>query len=391
MKTSRRGFGKSLLGGIPLTAALLTGKRPAAAAGPGPQDAPLTGLLNRRGAGCSRGDFSSRFAGVQIGCIVFYSYRQMPALDVRSLLGYLIENGINACEMECASAEMFAGAPPAAYAMLTMMQQFSPPPGHRKPGPMPPAELAKIRAWFKQAQAAMPAVNRWRATAPMSKFEEIRRMYADQGVKIYAYKLEPVEASFPDAVFEYAFNAAKTLGADQVTMEMPGSGGVAGMMGQAKFKVDTGLTRRLGRLAAKHKIMVAYHAHLEASPTLWDAPMAQSEYNGINLDVGHYVAAGNHDVIEFIRKHHARIGSLHLKDRCYPQHNHGRNQPFGQGDTPLKGILQLLRDEHYRFPASIELEYDIPRGSNPVIEAGRCLAWTKDILLRNGPEITETA
>ena len=396
MNFSRRDFGKLALRGIPLAVAMASGERLLGASESGSQAAQASAILNRRGAGCVDGDFSSQFAGVQIGSIVFYSYRQMPGLDVRSLLSYLTENGINACELECASAEEFAGAPPAAYSMLSMMRSLSPQAGQKgggtaNPSQMSPAQRAAIQSWMKKSQDALPEINKWRTSVPMTKFEEIRRMYADQGVRIYAYKLEPVYDSFPDSVFEYAFNVAKALGADQVTMEIPGTGSLASMMGQAKFKLDSALTARIGRLAAKYKVMAAYHAHLEASPTLWNVPMAQSEYNGINLDVGHYVAAGNHDVVEFIRKNHARIGSLHLKDRCYPDHNHGSNEVWGQGDTPLKEILQLMRDQHYKFPASVELEYDIPQGSNPVIESGRCVAWAKNILLSNGPNIAATA
>jgi sugar phosphate isomerase/epimerase len=396
MEYSRRGFGKVLLGGIPVAAAMASGQRLLVGSEAATQEAQTPAVLSRRGAGCIDGDFSSRFAGVQIGSIVFYSYRQMPSLGVRSLLSYLTENGINGCEMECAAAEKFAGAPPAAYSMLSMLRTLSQPAGRGGSGTanqsqMSPAQLAAIQAWMKKSEAALPEVNKWRASVPMTKFEEIRRMYADQGVSIYAYKLEPVYDSFPDSAFEYAFNVAKALGADQVTMEMPGTGGIASLMGHGGFELDSALTKRIGQLAARYKVMVAYHAHEQASPTLWDVPMAQSEYNGINLDVGHYVAAGNRDVVEFIRKNHARIGSLHLKDRCYPNHNHGSNEAWGQGDTPLKGILQLMRDEHYRFPASIELEYDIPEGSNPVIESGRCVAWAKNVLLSNGPEIAATA
>lgn len=396
MGYSRRDFGKMAMAGIPLAAAVVSGERLLGASESGSHAGQVPSILNRRAAGCVEGDFSSQFAGVQIGSIVFYSYRQMPSLDVRSLLSYLTEDGINACELECAAAEKFAGAPPAAYSMLSMLRSLSPPAGQKgggtaNPGQMSPAQLAAIRTWMKKSEAALPEVNKWRASVPMTKFEQIRRMYEDQGVRIYAYKLEPVYDSFPDSVFEYAFNVAKALGANQVTMEMPGTGGLASMMGQAKFKLDSALTKRIGLLAAKYKVMVAYHAHLEASPTLWNVPMAQSEYNGINLDVGHYVAAGNHDVVDFIRNNHARIGSLHLKDRCYPNHNHGSNEVWGQGDTPLKGILQLMRDQHYKFPASIELEYAIPQGSNPVIESGRCVAWAKNILLSNGPDIVATA
>jgi hypothetical protein len=39
-----------------------------------------------------------------------------------------------------------------------------------------------------------------------------------------------------------------------------------------------------------------------------------------------------------------------------------------------------MRDEKYSFPGTIELEYDIPAGSDPVKEVARCLAYAKEAL-----------
>jgi sugar phosphate isomerase/epimerase len=83
--------------------------------------------------------------------------------------------------------------------------------------------------------------------------------------------------------------------------------------------------------------------------------------NGINLDRGHYIAAGNHDGLALIRKNHARITSMHLKDRKYKE-NGEANMPWDQGNTPFKEALQLMKKEGYKFPATIELEYQIPEG-----------------------------
>jgi sugar phosphate isomerase/epimerase len=66
-----------------------------------------------------------------------------------------------------------------------------------------------------------------------------------------------------------------------------------------------------------------------------------------------------------------------LKDR---KKNNGPNMPWGQGDTPIKEVLQLLRKETYNFPANIELEYSIPVGSNSPAEIAKCLAFAKQCL-----------
>ena len=385
MNFSRRDFGKYFLGSIPAATAMLSGGNLLAATGAGAQShPPYPALMNRRGAGCLEGDFNSGFAGVQIGVITWYSYRQMPNLTVPALLNYLIEDGISGCELECGAAEPYAGAPAGSGPFGGFGGR-----GRGPRGPFRPPTPAQRAAMQAAAKEQLEALNKWRLSVPMSKFEAIRKMFNAQGVQIYGFKLEPAESWFPDAVLNYAFRVCKALGADQLTMEMPG--GYQGNGSSRHWVTDLAFTKRLGTIAAKYKVMVGYHAHLQATPTLWDAPMDQSEYNGINLDVGHYVAAGNHDAIDFVRKNHARITSIHLKDRCYPDHNHGSNEVWGQGDTPLKGLLQLMRDNKYTFPGSIELEYAIPKNSNPVIECGRCLAWAKDVLLSNGPLIAKTA
>jgi hypothetical protein len=61
--------------------------------------------------------------------------------------------------------------------------------------------------------------------------------------------------------------------------------------------------------------------------------------------------------------------SLHLKDRKY---HDGPNQPWGQGDTPIAEALQLMKKNKYKFPATIELEYDIPKDSDAVKEVIKC-------------------
>ena len=89
----------------------------------------------------------------------------------------------------------------------------------------------------------------------------------------------------------------------------------------------------------------------------WSSPTG----NAINLDCGHYVAGTSESPIPLIRKHSSRIASMHLKDRMKAS-NGAANLPWGQGETPIKEILTLMRQEKYKFPASIELEYQIPGG-----------------------------
>jgi hypothetical protein len=297
----------------------------------------------------------SKIHGVQLGLITGFSYHNMPN-DAESVLKYMVRDGINATEMQTPTHEDWAGAPkapPRPYPEHVGGQQV-----HEAPRPpLTPVQLAVRKAYAED-------MTRWRTNMSMSKYVELRKIYNDAGVSFYAFKL-PLEMRMPDAEFDYAFMSAKTLGCSQLTMEMPDN--------------NPDLTARVGRFAEKHDLRVGYHAHLQATPTTWDVAMSQSPMNCINLDIGHYVAAGNRDTVAFIEKNHARIVSLHIKDRKYPEHG-GQNVPWGEGDTPIKEVLQLVKRERYPFPCTIELEYGAPEGSDSEKEIVKCLAYARAAL-----------
>ena len=97
------------------------------------------------------------------------------------------------------------------------------------------------------------------------------------------------------------------------------------------------------------------------------------------MDLGHYVAAGNPDPLELIKDKQQHILSIHIKDRQNPA-NGKKNVPFGRGDTPIKEVLQLMRDQKYTFPATIEYEYKTPAGSTIINEIKKSVAYCKDAL-----------
>ncbi len=268
----------------------------------------------------------SQIAGVQIG-VITYSFRSMADQSAEALLQYVLQSGISGVELMGEPAERYVGIPT---------------------GP----------------NATPAAIAAWRALAPMHRFEQLGKMYRDAGVTIYAFKPSTFGADNTDAEMNYGMRAARLLGASHVTVELP---------------TDIGRAQRLGDLAGEHGIRVGYHAHLQATPALWDAALAASPANGINFDLGHFIAAGDYDGLEFLRQHHARITSMHLKDRKTRAHGQA-NLPWGEGDTPIGAVLRLMRDQHYAFPASIELEYDIPSGSDAVREVQRCLDYCRGAL-----------
>jgi sugar phosphate isomerase/epimerase len=191
-------------------------------------------------------------------------------------------------------------------------------------------------------------------------------MYNDAGVSIYAVKDVRMGS---DEELEYTFAVAEALGANHITLELPG-----GPNGGATLK-------RLGEWAVKKKIYAAYHTHAQGSMTAFDRAFAISTGNMANVDLGHFVAGGNRGgtPLDFLNKYHARISSFHLKDRTLPQ-NCALNLPFGQGQTPIRDILQLIKKNQWKFPASIELEYAIPQGSDAVQEVRKCVEYCRQAL-----------
>lgn len=60
---------------------------------------------------------------------------------------------------------------------------------------------------------------------------------------------------------------------------------------------------------------VGYHGHEQQTPTFWDTALGQSSANALNLDFGHYIAAGNSNALEFVKEKSKHIVSMHMKDR----------------------------------------------------------------------------
>ena len=295
---------------------------------------------------------NSKFSGVQIGIIISpYNYPEIP-VPADQFLHTLVQLGISAVEMQDVRVETYAGAPSAPR------EGYSGSPSERA------AHVPSAEERAEAQRKAAAELTQWRLSVSLDKYKALRALYHDAGVSMYAFRLANMTQEMSDAEFDYFFNAAKAIGANQITVELPD---------------DPNLTKRVGGFATKHKIMMGYHNHTQVNAHSWDIALSQSEYNGINLDVGHYATATSQSPVPFIREHHGRITCLHLKDRKF-RANGGGNVPWGQGDTPVREILQLMKTEGYKFPAGIELEYRIPEGSSAAAEITRCLQFCKDAL-----------
>jgi len=337
---------------------------------------------------------NSLIDGVQIGTIT-YSYRSMLDQSAEATLNYIIDSGISGIELMGGPVESFAGAPtPAgrggggggrgrgAGGPGGGAQADAPPmtgswngqpcavptpagaggPGGGGGGGRGRGETTPEQRAAQQEQA--DKLKAWRTSVSMDPFKKLRQMYNDAGVTIYAWK--QLNTNMSDEEYEYIFNVAEALGCTHTTLELP---------------TDAAALKRLGDFAMKKKIYAAYHTHAQGNMTAFDQAFALSKGNMANVDFGHWVAAGNvgGTPMQFLEKYHDRISSFHLKDRTTPA-NCALNLAWGTGETPIKPILQLVKKNKWKMPASIELEYNIPEGSDAVKEVKKCVEYCRTAL-----------
>jgi sugar phosphate isomerase/epimerase len=205
----------------------------------------------------------------------------------------------------------------------------------------------------------------WRLALDMNKYKDIRKKFDDAGIDLRILCFNMTEAITDDEI-DYAFRMAKALGCKALSSS-----------------TQVTVSKRTAPIADKYKMLIGFHGHdNNADPNEFGSlesygkGLAYGKYNGINLDVGHFTAAG-YDALKYIKENNKRITHLHVKDR---KKDHGPNVPWGEGDTPLKEIFALLKKEKYGFPANIELEYRVPEGSTRQAEIKKCLEYAKKLL-----------
>jgi sugar phosphate isomerase/epimerase len=263
---------------------------------------------------------NSRFKGVLIGA-QSYSFRTLPT---DGMIQAMAEVGLGSCELWS---------------------------GHVEPSQFPDSKLPRREA-----------VREWRLTKGVDECKKIREKFSNAGVEIFAFNYS-FRDDFTDEEIDKGFQMAQALGTKIITASSVLS-----------------VVKRVDVYAKKYKIRVGMHNHSNIRPNEFATPddfakamEGSSEYICVNLDIGHFTAA-NFDAVDYLTKNHKRIVTLHIKDR---KRNQGENLPFGEGDTPIKPVLALLRDKKWAIPANIEYEY---KGKDTMEEMKKCLAYCKQAL-----------
>ena len=330
---TRREFGKLTLGTLAVPLGRPEGLRYAALAGA----VPLGRAEGLRDAALAGAD--SVVGGVRLG-VQTYSFRELPrtpgapnAVDV--VIKAMKDCGLTECELFAAQIEPTFNSGPR---------------GARGASPSP------------EAIKAREDLRKWRLDTPLDYFRDVGRQFKSAGITVYALNYSP-NASYTEPEINRGFEMARAMGAEILT---------------ASTTLE--VAKKIAPIAEKHQMVMAMHGHSNltdpnefATPDSFAAAMKMSKYFKVNLDIGHFTAA-NFDAIAYLKQHHGSVTNLHLKDR---KKNQGDNTPWGQGDTPIREVLQLLKKEKWPIRAYIEYEY---RGDSPIDEVKKCYDYAKRAL-----------
>lgn len=336
---TRRDFGKLAMGAIPASGALA--------------------LASAR--------ISSKIHGVQIG-VAGFSYNNLPRqglLDV--IIQSMVDSGIGECLLFAPSTEPVeladkarparggggGGAGRGGSGGLGRAGGGGARGGGR--GPVSPEQAA-----------AVEALHQWHLTVSLDHYTAIRRKFAGAGLAIKSFDAS-LGATTSDDDLNRACEVTKALGARFMMCSVPRS-----------------VAKRIAPIAEKHGIRVAFQgrpninstdADAMAKPADFEEAMGYSKNFGSSIDVGD-ATGGGWDALKFIQDTHPRVFALNLKDRTKA----GVSMPWGQGDSRIKEILQLVRDKKYPVHCYIDCDYATAEGGSRIADVKRCFEFARAAL-----------
>ncbi|MFL6276494.1 MAG: sugar phosphate isomerase/epimerase family protein [Blastocatellia bacterium] len=184
-----------------------------------------------------------------------------------------------------------------------------------------------------------------------AEFKAVKKKFDDAGIHVSAYCVNfPKDAG--DEHLDRGYNGALLLGTHVMTAS-----------------VQKSIVPRLDQWSQKYKIKMGLHNHwfgeewykgdrtqeYETPDDFLNLFKTTSKYMNANLDVGHFSAAG-YDPVAFLRQHHDRIVSLHVKDRDKDAKR--TNRRFGQGATPVTEVMRAAREIKFKYAANLEYEIE---------------------------------
>jgi sugar phosphate isomerase/epimerase len=204
-----------------------------------------------------------------------------------------------------------------------------------RPGEQVTAQAAAARAQAREELA------KWRMTVSLGHFRAIRNKFESAGIAIHGL------SAFPGSTEEElsrTFEIAEVLGARIVTLG-----------------VTFPAAERVAPLAKKRDFIVGIQGQPDLSitdpdviskPAQYDKAVSLSRSYRISFDIGD-ATGGGYDSLAFVKDRLDRIAVIYLKDRRKDR----LSVPWGEGDTPIKEILRLVRDGKYPIRCYIDCDY----------------------------------
>src|SRR6185437_6795555 len=180
---------------------------------------PAAGLVSKTGFTSPLDKPDSKWAGVQVGLNVPYSFGTRTSMTAEDCLDECIKLNISAVELRAQAIEKSLGlsdnlvlgpAPSDYFAASTPVGEVPGEPGnHARTMPGTPERLAAYRTAARQ-------LGTWRLSVPMSKADELRKKYEIGGVAIDIVKFDGLN-DMKGGELDYAFRLARSLGANALS------------------------------------------------------------------------------------------------------------------------------------------------------------------------------
>lgn len=183
----------------------------------------------------------------------------------------------------------------------------------------------------------------WSKKLDLRSINKLYNKFNAAGISIHSYNGSFSKSDDDDQIHQ-VFDVAKRLKTSIIT---------------TSAKYDQLL--RIKSYVLQNHFLIASHNHsiqkdenyIASGASLIRATEINPNHFKINLDIGHMTAA-NEDCLAFISNNHRRICSLHLRDR---KKNQGAVVPFGQGDTKILEVVELIQNNYPEIVMFIELDY----------------------------------
>src|SRR5262245_21974168 len=260
-----------------------------------------------------------------------YSLRALPRnvgeSNVDEVIGALKAAGIATIEL---AAENLEPAPPD---MSTFVKGGTP--AYPSLIKRSPEQLAALRASTRGRLRA------WRFGTDLSYFKDVRTRFASAGITIHAVAFDYTDG-FTDDELEVTLKQAEALGVRVVSSPL-----------------TMAIAARLAPIVARHELRVAIHNQLDGNRagTIATEQLAEaltlSPAFSLKLDIG-ALTASNRDAVDVLQTNCANVAYVLVEDRL---RNGGQPQPFGEGDTPIAGVLSALRTSTPAIPALAQYSY----------------------------------